>query len=237
MAPDSPLEDFWEASSLHPHNISAFAARLLTHTDSDLPVHPLTPTGRPIPLPTVNDRTQRLLKQRRSGRSFREGTLDTKPLGRLLSSVGDTLIPAAGGIESRFTYVMCGAVAEPFAEQTFQYRARDHALARVGPAPDRNERRRLFSLECEGEPHVLIVSVIHLDELRYKYGDRALRFALQQVGHAHQNLSLRAAADGLAAYVLGGALDDELLDALGLLHTSALIGGAMAVGLPAGTGG
>ena len=78
---------------------------------------------------------------------------------------------------------------------------------------------------------MIVVSVLHLDELRRKYGDRALRFALQQVGHAHQNLSLRAAEGSLTGYVLGGVLDREVLNALGLDHTGALIGGAMAIGL------
>lgn len=232
MTTDYPLEDFWETSSLGPHNVAGFAARLLAHTDSGMPVHPLTPTGAPIPLEGVNDRAQRVLRGRRSGRTFREGQISAKRLGRLLSGVAADLIPAAGGIDARFTYVMCGDVADPFTEQSCQYRPDDHALVSLGAAPGPAERRQLFSLECEGDPQLIVVSVLHLGELRNKYGDRALRFALQQVGHAHQNLGLRAAADDLAAYVLGGALDIEVLEALGIAHTGALVGGAMAIGLP-----
>ena len=231
MTVNYPTDDFWEASSLGAHNVAGFAARLRAHTEDELPLHPLTPTGEPIDLPHVNDRTQRLLQSRRSGRTFRDGTLSTKTLGRLLAAVGESMIPAAGGIDCVFTYVMGGDVAAPFGDKTFQYRPKGHTLARVGVTPDPAERRRLFSLECDGDPQLLICTVIHLDELRHKYGDRSLRFALQQVGHAQQNLALRAGVDDLAAYVVGGALDNEVLGALGISHTTACLGGAMAIGL------
>ena len=146
------------------------------------------------------------------------------------STDAGALIPAAGGIEALFTYVFAHRVEGEFDGTICAYSATAHGLSIVGACPATDQLRRLFSLECDGEPQLIVMSVLYLDELRRKYGDRALRFALQQVGHAQQNLSLRAAEDSLGAYILGGALDREVLAVLGLDHTSALIGGAMAVG-------
>ena len=139
-------------------------------------------------------------------------------------------MPAAGGVEALFTYVFAQRADGGFGGKALAYSPEHHGVSVVADCPPAPEVRRLFSLECDGDPQLIVVSVLHLNELRRKYGDRALRFALQQVGHAQQNLGLRAAEDALTAYVLGGALDREVLNVLGLAHTGALIGGAMAIG-------
>lgn len=45
---------------------------------------------------------------------------------------------------------------------------------------------------------------------RFKYGQRALRFVLMEAGHVAQNLTLTAAALGLASRCFGGFLDEHL---------------------------
>lgn len=231
----TPLEDFWNASSLGTHNAAAFGARVRGFEAFDLPVHPLAPPGAFVPLPrSRDDRTQRLLASRRSGRNFGDRPVAAKTLGRLLAAVGHSdqgaLVPAAGGVDALFTYVFVRRAEGSLDATTGAYSPERHGVSVIGDCPTAPELRRLFSLACDGEPQLIVVTVLHIDELRRKYGDRALRFALQQVGHSHQNLSLRAANDSLTAYVLGGALDREVLDALGLAHTGALVGGAMAIG-------
>ena len=234
-AEPSPLEDFWTVSSLGQHNAAAFGAAVRNFEPFDLPVHPMTPPGSFTALPrTRDDRTQRLLSSRRSGRQFSTRSMETKTLSRVLTAVGHgsngALVPAAGGVESIFHYVFAQRAEGEFDRAVLAYSPHHHGLAVIAEAPPMDEVRRLFSLECSGDPQIIVVSVLHLDELRRKYGDRALRFALQQVGHGQQNLGLRAAEDSLTAYILGGALDREVLDVLGLGHTSALVGGAMAIG-------
>lgn len=234
-AKSNPLEDFWTASSLGQHNAAAFGAAVRNFEPSDLPVHPMAPPAEFVPLPrTRDDRTQKLLASRRSRRHFGDRPLETKTLGRVLSAVGNGpeggLVPAAGGVAALFTYVFAQRAEGGFDGTVLAYSPEHHGLSVVADCPPAPEVRRLFSLECDGDPQLIVVSVLHLGELRRKYGDRALRFALQQVGHAQQNLGLRAAEDSLTAYVLGGALDREVLAVLGLGHTGALIGGAMAIG-------
>ncbi|MDR8019393.1 SagB/ThcOx family dehydrogenase [Nesterenkonia aerolata] len=50
---------------------------------------------------------------------------------------------------------------------------------------------------------------------RFKYGQRALRFALMESGHLAQDLQLVGAALGLASRPLGGFCDDEVSSLLG----------------------
>lgn len=49
---------------------------------------------------------------------------------------------------------------------------------------------------------------------RFKYGQRALRFVLQESGHACQNLLLTATALHIDSCVFGGFIDDEILQIL-----------------------
>lgn len=49
---------------------------------------------------------------------------------------------------------------------------------------------------------------------RFKYGQRALRFVLQESGHACQNLLLTATALGMDSCTFGGFVDEEILHLL-----------------------
>ena len=100
----------------------------------------------------------------------------------------------------------------------------------VGPAPDPGRLRTVFGIEGDTLPQALVVLVVDVAAVTRKYGDRGSRFALQQVGHAAQNLGLRLAADGLTGYLLGAALDHEVLDLLGLAHLDLRYGTTLACG-------
>ena len=49
-----------------------------------------------------------------------------------------------------------------------------------------------------------------------KYGERAGRFGLIEVGAAAQSICLRLAQQNLGGYLLGGVADNEMLHSLGL---------------------
>ena len=60
----------------------------------------------------------------------------------------------------------------------------------------------------------------------FKYGSRGYRFALLEAGHVAQNLDLAAAGLGLATLNVGGFVDrqiDDLLGLDGLLHSTIYI--------------
>lgn len=72
-----------------------------------------------------------------------------------------------------------------------------------------------------GEPHlatagaVLLVTVVY-DRLRWKYGDRAYRFACTDVGFLGENVYLAAEAMGLGCCALSGFAQDATESLLGV---------------------
>lgn len=232
----SPLDDFWASSSLSTATATAFGARVLAHEHVDERPHPFTGPGAPMPLRPVDDRWQRQLARRRSDRRFDDRPLTHRDVERLLAAVGPLpdgrrAIPEAGGLDAVHAYVLGHRVEGPVSGRMARYDHRHHVVADVGPVPGGAELRRLFLVDDDADVGAaIVVFVIDDAGLRRKYGDRGGRFAWQQVGHAAQNVSLRLAVDGLRGYVLGGGLDDEVLDLLGLGPTRARYGGAMSCG-------
>jgi SagB-type dehydrogenase family enzyme len=61
---------------------------------------------------------------------------------------------------------------------------------------------------------IMLVAV--MPRIRFKYGERAYRFALLEIGHIAQNLLLAAQAEGASAVPIGGFLDDAANDVVGV---------------------
>lgn len=234
VAQPSPLDDFWEASSLHAGNAASFAARLDAFDRAPEPIHPFTAPGAPVPLRPVRDRLQRTMEARRSTRTFSDRAFRASDLARLLAAVGPgregrRVVPEAGALSCVHVDVLARLADPPWSRRVVRYDHVRHAISDVGPLPDDRELTRL-TMWGGPMPALFLVFVVDLRAGRAKYGDRAGRFALQQVGHAAQNLGLRIAAEGWAGVVLGGGLDAEILSLLRLHHTEARYVGAMAVG-------
>jgi hypothetical protein len=228
--------DFWEASSLAGPTVAAFAAGLAAATPPAAGVHPFVGRSAVQPLRRVDDRLQRTLAARRSDRHFARRPLREREVARLLAAVGarpdgGRLVPAAGGFDALVAYAVGHRVDGPLRGRVARYDADAHGIADVGPAPGEAALRRLFLVDDGVDtPPLVVVFVIDHGATITKYGDRGVRFLLQQVGHAAQNVGLRLAADGLRGYVLGGGLDREVVDVLGLTATGAWFGGAVACG-------
>jgi SagB-type dehydrogenase family enzyme len=69
--------------------------------------------------------------------------------------------------------------------------------------------------ETIGKTCVCLIMSAVMPRVKFKYGERAYRFALLETGHIAQNLLLSAYAEGLGACPIGGFLDDPLNDLLG----------------------
>lgn len=226
---------FWEESSLHELNAAAFGTRALGFDPGEPVVPAFAGAEPPVALPRVRDRFQRSLEKRRSSRSFTEAPLSARDVARILAAVGRDahrrrVVPSAGGLHAVHTFGIGSNVEGPGAGRLFRYDDTSHAVQDFGASPGTAELRRLFQLDCDGEPQLILVFVAELGPTLRKYGSRGLRFVLQETGHAAQNVGLRLAADGLAGYVLGGTLDAEVLSLLGVAHVDATVVGAMACG-------
>lgn len=230
------FDDFFEASSLHAASARSFAARVAGYAQESNPtMHRFDGSATPIPLRPVGDRTHRMLAARRSVRTFSKRPFSERDVNHILAAVGPTgdgrrLVPEAGGIDAVFAFAIATNVAGRFGGRMLRYDHLHHAVADVGPCPSDADLRDLFLLGDDDVPQFIVVFVIDDREVRAKYGERAGRFVLQQVGHATQNIGLRLAADGNHGYILGGGQDVPILRALGLAHTGARYGGAIACG-------
>jgi hypothetical protein len=198
-------------------------------------VHPFTPPGAPTSLRPVRDKVQRLLESRRSGREFSDRPLRHRDVERILAATGPAgdgrrVVPEAGGIDTVHTYAVIRNAEGPLGGQVVRYDHRAHTATALRPVPDDDQVRSLFLFDIPNLPQMVVVFVVDLAGVVAKYGPRGGRFALQQVGHAAQNVGLRLVADGRRGYVLGGGLDVPILQTLGLAHTNARYGGAIACG-------
>jgi Nitroreductase family len=232
---DRALDDFWEASSLDRFRLSAFSARLLAYEEQPPTLHPFTPSGAPVALRPPRDRLQRLFNTRRSRRTFSDRPLRHRHVERLLAATGPTpdgrrVIPEAGGLAAVHVHAVVSRARGPLAGQVVRYDHRAHAATVLRPVPDAETLRELFQLDDPSTPQLMLAFAVDPGTVVAKYGARAGRFLLQQVGHAAQNVGLRLAADGLRGYVVGGGLDHDVLRLLGLAHTGARYVGAIACG-------
>lgn len=232
---DDAFDLFWEASALTPALVPRFGAAIDRYLPPDAhrtATHP----GPDVALPKPRDRHARLLRARRSDRTFGAGRLPLKQVGSLCaafgrSNAGGRAFPSAGGLYPLEVYVLAESV-DGLERGVHCYNADDHTLSRVGPLPAWDAYRAALTFECVGVPQVVFVFALLGDDLVDKYGARGGRFALLEVGHAAQNLALRVTAEGLAGCEIGGTLDTELRTLLDIDGAPARIALAFACGLP-----
>ncbi|MGW4209812.1 nitroreductase family protein [Lentzea sp. NPDC004789] len=202
------FDDFWAASRFSPLHQRRLGERLRDFRPEPPLVDPLELPSAPTPLPRPKDRLQKLFQARRSTREFAAKPLTDKQLGTVLGALGDNSYPSAGGLHPLRCYAFRNGRA-------VRYDIRRHALQDIGPAPE-------DLAEILGTPEVpplAIVLVLSDGEAFEKYGERAGRFGLIEVGAAAQNICLRLAQQNLGGYLLGGVADNEMLHSLGLPRT------------------
>ena len=232
----STLDDFWEASSVSGPTAASFGAVIAGFDRQAEPVHPFSGPGREIPLRPPRDGLQRLFTRRRSERRFGTAPLRHRDVVRLLASIGPAgdgrrIVPEAGALDAVHGFAICRRVTGPLAGRIVRYDHRMHSVADVAAVPDDDTLRAAFLIDPdEPLPQLVVVFIVDLAAVVAKYGARGGRFALVQVGHAQQNVGLRLARDRRRGYVLGGGCDREVLGLLGLGHTRARYGGAVACG-------
>jgi SagB-type dehydrogenase family enzyme len=172
----------------------------------------------------------RLARRRRSARSFAPAPIELSDLAEALRMTygfsggcvgGEPLlfrrpIPSPGGLYSLELYVVAAQVAS-LGRGLYHYEVASHELSRLrGTEAEDRFRDALTSLGgVPGCPaYVVVTSVI--ERLRWKYGARAYRLAMLEVGHAGQQLCLAVTALGLVGCPIQAFLDDEVADLLGV---------------------
>jgi SagB-type dehydrogenase family enzyme len=179
---------------------------------------PLPPPERESGMPLAA-----ALSRRRSVRAFAGRALSPMELGQLLwaaqgeSDARDGLrtSPSAGALYPLLVYAAT-------ADGLFRYVTKRHALEHVASRDVRADlaAAALGQLELAQAPCVLVLTAVFARTTR-KYGERGVRYAHIEAGHAAQNVLLTATALGLAAYPVGAFDDAQVGGLLQLGHGEA----------------
>ena len=164
------------------------------------------------------------LKQRVSSRNLTGPPLSLQELSQLLwSAQGENrpnrrTVPSAGARYPLELYVIV-ANSRALAEGVYKYSPKDHSLTKVKDGNpksilEKTAGRQAWIIEA---PAVFLVSGVY-SRLEDRYGPfLAERWTYWESGAAVQTMTLKVAALGLGATVVGGAIDwDSLHAALGL---------------------
>ncbi len=157
------------------------------------------------------------LAERRSVREYTGDVLTRAELGQLLWAAqgitgreGLRTAPSAGALYPLEVYVAVGAV-EDLPSGIYRYEPDRHALALVAGGDRRAElTAAALGQECVQDGAVVMALAAVYRRTTAKYGERGIRYAHMEVGHAAQNVCLQAVALGLGTVVVGAFEDRDV---------------------------
>jgi SagB-type dehydrogenase family enzyme len=124
--------------------------------------------------------------------------------------------PSAGALYPIEIYVVLHRT-EGLVPGLYHYAVKDHALEQLQTEDLRGEIVfRGLGQEFLGKANLVLVFTAIFQRLRWKYQERAYRYALLEAGHLGQNVYLVGTSMGLGVCAVGAFLDDELNSLLGI---------------------
>ncbi len=176
-----------------------------------------------LPKPSSDGKVslEKVIKERRTTRDFREKrTLSLNHLSQLLwaaqgitePTMGRRSTPSGGALYPLDIYVLVGENGvEKMDAGVYHYSPKEHSISMIS----KGDRRREISTVSLSQMWMAKAPVIFIITAEYKritgkYGERGVRYALIEVGHAGQNLFLEAEALGLGAGIVGAFNDLEV---------------------------
>ena len=160
---------------------------------------------------------EQALKERRSVRSYNDEPLTLEQVSQILWAAqgitdkrGFRTAPSGGALYPLDLYVVVGNV-NGLDEGIYKYQPGGHSLVMVQKGDKRAEL-------CDATYNQLFVKDAAVDlvffsvyeRITKKYGERGVRYAHIEVGHAAQNVYLQAVALNLDTVVVGAFRDDEV---------------------------
>jgi SagB-type dehydrogenase family enzyme len=174
---------------------------------------------QPIQLPRPRLKSgysfEKVLGERRSVREYSSEALTLANVSQLLWSAqgvthpeGWRTAPSAGAAFPLELYLVAGNV-NGLAQGLYRYRADQHKLIQLGNKDLRADLAgAAHGQEWMKESAIIIVIAAAYDRATRKYGQRGIRYAQMEVGHAAQNVYLQAESLNLGTAVVG-AFDDK----------------------------
>jgi SagB-type dehydrogenase family enzyme len=161
------------------------------------------------------------LKQRRSVRDYKKGSLSLEEVSQLLwSASGKNLYrrtaPSAGATYPLEIYLVVGEV-EGLEPGVYHYSISKHSLERIKEQDVRRGvcRAALEQRMIERAPISIIIAADY-DRTVEHYGQRGIRYVHMEAGHAGQNISLQAVALNMGTVMIGAFEDKQVKEILGI---------------------
>ena len=183
------------------------------------------PAGLSLPAPNTSSQVslEETLYQRRSIRDYQNQGLTLSEVAQLMWAAqgktvewGGRTAPSAGGLFPLDIYVFSGQV-EGLAQGIYRYVAERHELVKI---KEGDFREQLYSAALKQNPvknaaiDILVTAVYARTTV--KYGERGVRYAWLEAGHAAQNICLEVTALDLGAVTIGAFDDEQVARAAGL---------------------
>jgi len=168
--------------------------------------------------------TEETIQRRRSVRDYSGQPMSLEELGRLLyycdgenaESWGHRLraAPSAGALYPIEVYVVANRVND-LQPGLYHYMVQNHALELLQEGNLQGTITRCgLSQEFLGQANVVLVFTAIFQRLRWRYQQRAYRYALLEAGHLGENVYLAATSMGCGACAVGAFLDNDLNELL-----------------------
>jgi SagB-type dehydrogenase family enzyme len=166
---------------------------------------------------------EKVLYARRSIREFTTQPLELSQVSQLAwAAQGLTgpeahrTAPSAGGLYALELYIIAGKV-NGLPAGVYRYDLLTHELVSLLTADMRLElsRAALDQTSITQAAAIFAISAVY-ERISSKYGDRGIRYAHMEAGHAAQNLLLQAVALGLGAVLVGAFNDGKVKRLLNL---------------------
>lgn len=163
------------------------------------------------------------LLKRRSVRDYSDEALTLKEVSQLLWAAqgitdvsGKRTAPSAGALYPLEVYVLVGNLEDAF-QGVYRYEPQQHELVKI---LDGDQREALAEAALDQQSVAqgaidIVVTAIY-ERTTGKYGDRGIRYAHMEAGHAAQNVYLQASALGLGTVSIGAFYDDQVKEVLNL---------------------
>jgi len=157
------------------------------------------------------------LFRRRSVRVFKEGPVMLDELSQLLwagqgktDARGLRTSPSAGALYPLELYVVAGDV-NGLPQGVYKYRPERHELSELSKGDRRSDlcTASLGQSSVRRAALVLVLTAVY-ERITSKYGERGIRYAHMEAGHAAQNVCLQAVSLKLGTVVIGAFQEEEV---------------------------
>jgi len=172
-----------------------------------------------LPEPTYKSRTsvEEALLRRRSVRVFKETPVMLGELSQLLwagqgrtDARGLRTAPSAGALYPLELYIVAGNVSD-LPQGIYRYSPEKHELSGFSNGDRRNDlyNAALGQSSIRRAAVVLVLSAVY-ERITAKYGERGIRYAHMEAGHAAQNVCLQAVSLQLGTVLIGAFQDGNV---------------------------